>query len=59
MFILCRTQSILHVKILFYNFNAHATGLKKLNTLPARKLTMFSASKSSLSGIKMRENILS
>lgn len=52
-FILYKSQSILHVKMLFYNFSAHSTGFKNRNTLLVRKLTMFSPSKC-LSSSKMK-----
>lgn len=52
-FILYKSQSILHVKMLFYNSSAHSTGFKNCNTLLVRKLTMFSPSKC-LSSSKMK-----
>lgn len=38
-FILYKIQSILHVKILFYNFNSHSTGFKNYNT--GKKINCF------------------
>lgn len=50
-----KIQSILHVKILFYNFNPHSTGFTNYNTgKKKKKLTMFSPSKCGFSSSKVR-----